>query len=101
MRIVTEIPKDVLIIKTIQALNPISFATDIQREAVNLHYLGVPNCNVVDEDGKIITVDHPNMDEVRKAQWNINGNYALVIEADLLSNGRLINFRVLSTAEHL
>jgi hypothetical protein len=71
------------------------FDPESLRRCINFHYLDQENCNEYDEKtGKYVSVKHPNIKDVEKAQVNVYPSVSLVIQADLDENGRLSNFKV-------
>lgn len=68
-----------------------------RREAqklLNKHWLGQENCNV-EKDGKLVSIEHPNMLSLEKAHYKYCENRLIEIEADILEDGSLANFRVI------
>jgi hypothetical protein len=73
----------------------INFDLKPQRKCVNKHFLGQENCNIMSDSGEILPLEHDNMNKVVESQNNLCSNYFLNVEADLLDNGELVNFRII------
>lgn len=82
-------------ISTVVGKATVSFDRGKMNELINMHFLGSRNCNKY-EGVKIVSKKHKNMKQVEDAHYNLHDNQRITVEADLMSNGDLINFRIQS-----
>lgn len=58
-------------------------------KALNLHYIGTENCNRLDENGKLIAIDHENYPLLEKAHHTVKMTQDMELQFNVYEDGSI------------
>ena len=83
-----------MIIGTMKTVVSANFNRELVNRIINMYYLNSPYCNIVNDNGIIVEIEHEHMVKLKEAQNNFCENVTLNLLADVDENGKLSNFRL-------
>ena len=83
-----------MIIGSIKTVVSANFNRETVNTIINMYYLNSPYCNIVNDNGFIVEIEHEHMEKLKEAQNNFCENVTLNLLADVDENGKLSNFRL-------